>query len=37
MDTVKENQIEYLTDAANVAAKKNDFAKQFEIMNKWLH
>ena len=34
MDTVKENQIEYLTDAANVAAKKNDFAKQFEIMNK---
>jgi len=34
MDTVKENQITYLTDAANVAAKKNDFAKQFEIMNK---
>jgi len=34
MDTVKENQMEFLGIAANVAAQKGDFVQQYDIMKR---
>src|SRR6185436_14305113 len=34
MDTVKEEELEFLTTAANIAAKKKDFAQQYDIMKR---